>query len=182
MLFSFALFYYQSLKIQISPSIYECEVIPKEQKSFTITLKNNSSRQFALKGYILSLNLDTKGSFSFVDDPYQLFSCQSWLDINPKRILITPGEERKVLVSIKVPPEIEGGNYAAVMFDLEKSKLPEAVAKVDLTIRTGTMVLLTTKKKIRIDAEIHFFKISQHADKSIFEVMLKNNSTVHIKP
>jgi len=171
-----------SLKIQITPPIFEKEVRQGEHLSFQISLQNNSSKEVRLKGYTLSFHIAENGKPEFIDDPYLEFSCQSWIDIKPKSFQIKAGEKKEVIISIKVPENAKGGNYASVLFDVDAGDLVQKGNQVGLTIRTGTMILLIARNTIKLDAQIESFKIIEQPGKSIFEVLLKNNSNIHIKP
>ena len=171
-----------SLKIQITPPIYEREVRQGEKLSFQILLQNNSSKEVRLKAGTLGFQIAENGKPVFIDDTYLRFSCQSWIDIKPKSFQIRAGEGKEVSISIKVPKNASGGNYASVLFDVDTGDLVQKGNQVGLTIRTGTMVLLIVRNTIKLDAKIESFRIAEQPGKSIFEVLLKNNSNIHIKP
>ena len=124
--------------------------------------------------------LDAEGGLIFIDDPYQNHSCQNWIDIEPKSVLIEPNSKREVSVSIKVPTAVQGGNYAAILFDVDNRD--KEGGQVALTIRTGTMILLSVQNTIKYDAVITTFNVIQDYGKTVFEVWLENKSNKHIKP
>lgn len=171
-----------TIKIQITPPIYEAEIRPGENRIFELVVQNNSMKRISLNGYVRSINMDLNGNPDFIDDPYCSFSCQTWIDLNPRKFEIDPGKRRKIMVKINVPKSAEGGNYAAVLFDMNESQSEDEENKVGLVLRTGTMVLLTTRYPKKIDADISSFMIRNQIDETVFQVIIQNKSNKHIRP
>ncbi|MBN1352810.1 hypothetical protein JXJ21_25700 [candidate division KSB1 bacterium] len=171
-----------SIKIQISPPIYEQEIRTGEERSFEIYLRNNSSNRITLIARIRSIQMDDFGNPQFIDAPYQPYSCQNWIDLNPRSIQIKPFEERVVAVSIRVPQDASGGNYAAVLFEIDTDNDVSSGTSVGLTIRTGSMIMLSVKNTIKLDAELLSFAAKHLSERTEFEITLQNNSNRHITP
>jgi len=168
-----------SLKIQFTPPLFESDVSAGEELSFNIRLKNTDSARNELRAQVLSISMNDEGRMRFSDDPFRAHSCQSWIDLNPKQILLEPDEIKKVMVHIRVPQRIQGGYYAAILFTTVNGYSEQGKTRIGLSVSTGTMVILSARGSLKRDAGIMSFGIDSQAK---FTLQFQNKSNVHIKP
>ena len=167
----------------VTPTLFEKQVIPGDQLSFDISLINHGIENMNLTVSVLSFNSDPyTGTLDFVDDFQAVHSCQSWITVNPRSMIIQPGEKRDVTVFIDIPEGIEGGYYSAIFFNSKGDEVSVYRNSFAVSTRTGTTVSLTSQKGKKIDADILFFDAENDEESTMFRMGIINLGNVHISP
>lgn len=170
------------IRMQLSPPIFEAETQPKTTLTYSINVLNTGEDQLTLATHIKSVKFDRLGNIIFQDATYQEHSCQTWIDVDPKSIVLPQGEKRPVDVVINVPANVTGGYYAAILFETQQPHSTAGQSTVGLQLRTGSLVCLRIKKTCKLDAMISSFSLNNKQNQTEFQIILKNNSNCHITP
>ena len=105
--------------LTIQPAIFELAVEEGESIQRQIMIKNNYQQEFTIKIEVRGFTSASKfGGIHFLDEENEgQHSARSWFNVEGEKLIIPPGDERKVNVKVNVPLGIEPGSYyAAVIF------------------------------------------------------------------
>lgn len=171
-----------AIRVQLSPPLYDVETKPNALLTYQISIQNNGTDQLLILAYVKNLMFDLDGNPSFNDAPFQKHSCQSWIDVQPKSLLLPPMKNRMVDVTIKVPENVSGGYYAAILFETDTPQKSLVRSTVGLQLRTGSLVSLKIKRTQKIDAKISLFQLYHRKNQTEFQIILKNDGNCHINP
>jgi hypothetical protein len=118
----------------VSPLIIDLELEKRDIVTKDVTITNKDANQIRVFASVNEVSLDENGAIkefvqpSMVDD--RSSSVTSWIQVTRKRIEIPPGESVTIPVTFKVHPDVQSGEYHAVIGFAEGSNQPEAVSKV----------------------------------------------------
>ncbi len=180
------LFAQQSPKgFTVTPSNVELQVKPGETVTKEITLTNSTDtdteikinrRNFTAQGEEGQVNLTTEESS---------YSLASWISVAPESVVVKKNSQGKFLATVKAPDNAEpGGHFGSVVFTtVPKKDLKQTGAVVSQEI--ASLFLVKIAGKVDEDARIESFSTPKwffEFGPVPFDIRVKNNSTVHIKP
>lgn len=171
-----------TIRVRLSPPIYNVETTANSNLSYAISLQNNSDEPLSLRTRVKSLAFDTHGNAAFPDAPFEPHSCQTWISVDPKSIVLAARQKRSVDVNIEVPSDAAGGYYAAILFETDKTQASQGHSTVGLQLRTGSLVSLKIRRTIRLDVKIASLSLSNSREQTQFKITLRNDSNCHINP
>jgi hypothetical protein len=113
------------------------------------------------------------------------FSLASWLKISPEKQTLKKEGKAKFVLAINVPKDAEpGGHFGSVIFStVPKAGLKQTGALVSQEI--ASLILTRINGQVNEDAKLESFNTSKSfywSGPAEFNIRVKNNSTVHIKP
>src|SRR5690606_24084524 len=112
------------------------------------------------------------------------FDLASWVEFDDNTFELGSGEEVQVPFLIRVPGNAEpGGHYASVYAQVGASSAVDSTGS-SIGQRIGSLVLLRVAGDVKEDAMVESFKVSNFDDgKPVpFEIRVKNQGSVHIRP
>lgn len=118
----------------VSPIIIDLELEKRDIVTKDITITNKDAKQIRLFASVNEVSLDDNGAIetfvapSMTDD--RSSSVTSWIQVTRKRIEIPPGESVTIPVTFKVHPDVQPGEYHAIVGFGEGSNQPQAQQKV----------------------------------------------------
>lgn len=134
----------------VSPPLIDLELEKRDIIYKEVTITNKDQRQLRIFPSVNEVSLDEDGGIqSFVPPSMQenkAAAVTSWIQVPRKRIEIPPGESRTVPVTFKVHPEVEPGEYHAIIGFGEGSNQPQAHAKVMEGTAPATIVSISVDK------------------------------------
>lgn len=130
--FSSALVHAQSA-LQLSPTLLDFDLTFGKQTLEKIEVFNPSlSAPQNVSMSVLDLTVeDETGAYHFEIDSHTRYSLSKWVSVEPKKFVLQPQENQKVVVTIEVPEKSEaGGHYGMLlaMADVPEPKAGEGVA------------------------------------------------------
>ncbi len=105
--------------LTIRPAIFELAVEEGESMQRQIMIRNNYQQELEIQVEVRGFTSTSKfGGIRFLDETNEgQHSARSWFSIREEKLIIPPGNERRVDVTVNVPSGIEPGSYyAAVIF------------------------------------------------------------------
>ena len=164
----------QQVSISITPSLLELEAEPGSMGEQTITVANGGEEPL---GAVVS-----PAEYPGADED---LSAKEWIEVEPARIDVAPGEEQEVTVKMHVPSDAQsGGRYAMVAFRTDPERA-EGGSRAATSGQVGVPLLFTVKGADSINSEAEVTSVVPHLteDGQIgFQVVLKNNGNVHFFP
>lgn len=179
----------EGLTLQVSPPILEIEIKPGETYSDFIKFENLSATEtLTLYPQILSFKAKgDEGAQEFIEDTAETtnFSLAQWVVISTDMVVIKPLERIVLPFTITVPVDAEpGGRYAAVFLG-NQPIVPEEGSNVALGAKTGSIILAKISGDVTESATLTTFKTGKESYQYPpvdFEVVIKNNGNIHVKP
>lgn len=113
-----------------------------------------------------------------------VYSLARWVNFSKDAIVLAPGEETAVSMSVVVPENAEpGGRYAALLFGTNPK---DAVGNaVEVSMLTGPIILGTIEGTANESLKIAEFTIDRDITEYLpvqFMVRIQNDGNVHLKP
>jgi hypothetical protein len=173
----------QTMYFGITPPLVEKYVSPASKETFSLFLQNYSTGTLDLQGSVQSFRADNQsGELFFIDDVLSPHSCQGWIRLDPYDVILEPGENREIKVTVDVPHRIEGGYYAWIFFEPRSHDEEETDGAFSLTVRIGTTVVLKARGQQDIKARIISFTAEEELGHTVFKARLINPGNVHVSP
>jgi hypothetical protein len=169
--------------ISISPSLFEKSINPNEKIDFSIFVYNKTVKGLYCRVMVQDINylFINKEESRNINKNIRDRSCSEWITCVKDTVYIHPQKYREVKIILSIPPSIQGGYYSMVSF-LPKIKSEDSDNKMSCSLNMGTLIALTCKRNVKIDAELVLFNIENSEDQTRFEVKLLNKGNVHISP
>lgn len=115
--------------VSVAPSHYHLTQDIGEQKTYDLTINNNTSSLKQFNITIKDFNLDEFGEPTFVNPGEGEFSLAEWLNITPNFIELKPNETKKVKVTVSIPNTIKAARAAWSILLIEQEKPSESIIK-----------------------------------------------------
>ncbi len=135
--------------VTLSPILVEIDLVPGARKSFSVYLNNeNAEKAVNLIAYTMDITENEQGAYKVVDKGQSEFSCADWMRIQDTTFTLEPGKSKEVKVQISVPPNVFGGRYAAVVFEVvpEVGPTGEKLGSVQYHFRMPAFVEASVKR------------------------------------
>lgn len=111
----------------VSPPIIDLEVAARDIISETITLKNPTGSLMRVYPSVHNIAIDEGGVievFEHAVDVDRTNTVTSWIEISRSRIEIAPGDTKEIPVTFRLHPEVEPGEYHALIgFSVASNKI-----------------------------------------------------------
>ena len=129
----------------------EKEVKPGETISGSLTVYNHSDIEITVKGNAQDFNyiFPFDGRKKFLPTGSVERSCANWITVSPPEITIPARGKKEVTYSIKVPPQLEKGEYWAVLFFERPYKKRAVKIGAGINIRVGSLFFLRTPDRLK---------------------------------
>lgn len=181
--------------ISLSPLLVEIDLVPGARKSFSVYLNNeNAEKTVNLRAYTMDITESPEGAYKVADKGQSEFSCADWMRIDDTTFALEPGKSKEVKVQISAPPNVFGGRYAAVVFEVvpEAGPTGEKLGSVEYHFRMPTFVEASVKRfgGLVRKASISNFKVENVTSGPIikeiggeglgFIAAVKNEGNIHV--
>lgn len=159
--------------IRVTPTITQLNLLPGEEKRDSFSVYNEGNKQASVEVEIDDL----------FKQPTEKIEVNSWIEVEPKRFNIGPGEIKSIDYKVNVPVDYEGELRCRVFFAAQD----QAVGNVGIKNRFGVAIYVAIKGTEVVKADILDISISEIKTgtdtKDIgFSVIVQNKSNVHIRP
>jgi len=169
----------------ISPPSVETTVKPGGSASGTITIRNESEKDIAVKVYVQDWLYNPDGTKSFHEAGSTPLSCAKWITVFPKKVNVRAKDKIGVQYSINLPEDAAGGYYAVIFF--ESIPMGEFEGKqgvmIQLAGRLGSIIYVETEGRSTRKAVIRSLAITPPQSDRPLEMLLsyENTGNVHIR-
>ena len=172
--------------IKVWPAKVDLVVGSGQTAEEVISVENQGDGVARIHVYAMDFSIDKENNFAFYEPGHQSYSCARWLTLDEAEFDLTPGESKRVEVTISVPDEVEpGGHYAALFFETVPVETPPGVSVI-ITGRIPSLFYLTipgvTGADVFSDAEIVSILLPGWVEKGPVEigVVVRNTGNVHL--
>ena len=181
----------QAKAVTFTHPVIELQARPGERVVKTVKIFNETDSPILL--YAVRLNFKAQGTegqagFEEVVEGDGVVDLASWIENSvPNGLALKPQERKEVDIIINVPQFADpGGHYAAFLWTPEPPKQEEG-STVQLSYRTGHLILLTVAGEVKEEANLDTFRIKENRKlfnhlPVDFETLLNNTGNVHVKP
>jgi len=173
----------------------ELDLVPGARKSFTLLLRNESKeKSVSLIAYPADIEESRDGRYKVLDEGESQYSCADWMELSDTSFTLEPGFSKEIKVLIKVPRDVFGGRYGAVVFEVVPERPPpgEKLGSVRYHFRMPAFVEVTVRRfggRVR-KASISDFKVEPVTDKNLlkeigtgalaFSASVENEGNIHV--
>lgn len=171
-----------ALSINIDPSNVKVTLKQGETKTGEITVQNLGGDKITIKAYTEDWIYASDGSKVFMKPGSSVYSCSSWIKLDPETLDLAPREAKKVKYSITSPSNASGGHVSVIFFEAATN----ASEGISVTGRIGAIVYQDTEGDIKRSGEIKALSVltSEEGKPINIQISFANsgNSYVSAKP
>jgi len=139
-----------ALSINIDPSNIKLTLKPGETKTGEIIVQNLGGTKIKIKVYTEDWIYASDGSKTFMKPGSSVYSCSSWIKLDPMNFNLAPKEDKKVKYTITSPSNASGGHVSVIFFEA----VIEGYQGIAVSGRIGSIVYLDTEGDIKRAGEI----------------------------
>jgi len=139
-----------ALSINIDPSNIKLVLKPGETKTGEILIQNLGGTKIKIKVYTEDWIYAPDGSKTFMKPGSSVYSCSSWIKLDPMNFNLAPKEDKKVKYTITSPGNASGGHVSVIFFEA----VIEGYQGIAVSGRIGSIVYLDTEGDIKRAGEI----------------------------
>lgn len=166
--------------VGVSPAIIESILLPNSSKRSTVYVYNLSENPLPIKSTVQKMIPQEEIN----DNQENIFSSESWINIEPKEFILKPQERKEIKINIKIPKNAEpGGHYATILFE---PLIPQtsSTKSVGIATKVGILAFLVVKGDIVENCEIISFNTKKFwlSIPINLEITLKNTGNIHLLP
>jgi len=167
--------------LEVSPPSQEVTVDPGETKIVTAKIRNRSNDSLPMQVHVEDFT--AKGDEGQVEllanSPY---SISSWATVSPATFSLSPGEEKEVTATIKVPRDAAGGHFGAFVFGVKVDK-PENSNTAALSQQIASLFLVRVSGPVKENLTIKEFHAPSFSEFGPVNLGIKfeNTGNVHVK-
>jgi hypothetical protein len=181
----------EGLSLKVSPPLLEIDIQPGETYTHYVKFMNLSEteeRTFypELSSFKSLGEGGTPEFFTSVETQDRPYSLSQWINVSLEPITIGPLETVTLPFTISVPENAEvGGKYASILLSSQPSDAVLEDTAVELSGKTGLIILAQVPGDIYGSAFITDFKTSKKVFNYLpvdFEMMIENRGNTHVKP
>lgn len=176
----------EAIKLNIDPPRIEFSLKAGKTANSLVEVTNGEADvPLHMKVYIQDLIYLPDGTNDFVEPGTTPWSCAKWIKIRPVEFEIGPNQSQKVRFSIATPLGAKGGHYAIIFFEASPALIAgKRGASVDVSIRMGTIVMLTVPDTVFYKAKLTNFEVSDSDDKDFSKIAVSvyNEGNALIRP
>jgi hypothetical protein len=167
------------IALDIKPEHLEMKTPPRSFRAVTFSLRNDEPDTVEVKVYLMDLGYDPEGDLVALDSSETGHSCREWISLEPEKLILAPEKSDQVKLTLKAPPQGEGGYYACVIFDALLKGTKEGAISTPFQIP----VILSVPTNLDQKGEIVDLQIEASAGKpALLTAYFKNTGNVHSKP
>lgn len=172
----------REMSFGVEPELIEITAPPGSFRSTGLVVYNIEDRPIYVEIYPRAMEYNPDGELVLLPSAKGSYYCGEWLTINSSSFELSPGEKKRLSISVKVPQGEVGGRYANIVFDaVLAGDNPESTIK---KTSSNVPLFLTIPGTLNQQAEIVRMKVlprdgSGHRK---FVVSFKNTGNIHLKP
>jgi uncharacterized membrane protein len=171
-----------ALSVNIDPSNVKVTLKQGETKTGEITVQNLGGDKIKIKTYTEDWIYASDGSKVFMKPGSSVYSCSSWIKLDPENLDLAPKEAKKVKYSITSPGNASGGHVSVIFFEVATN----ASEGISVTGRIGAIVYQDTEGDIKRSGEIKSLSVLTSEEGKPIDIQLSfvnsGNSYVSAKP
>jgi hypothetical protein len=167
-----------ALSINIDPSSVKITLKQKETKTGEITVQNLGGNRIKMKAYTEDWIYASDGSKVFMKPGSSVYSCSSWIKIDPENLDLAPKEAKKVKYSITSPGNASGGHVSVIFFEA----LPTNVEGISVSGRIGAIIYQDAEGDIKRSGEIRSLSVltSEEGQPINIQISFVNSGNSHV--
>ena len=113
-------------QIHVHPAVISETARVRDGFDFTVTLRNETQIRLRFYPLVIDISEEDGRVFSQKEDMEKSSSLASWIEISRSRIELSPGEEIKIPLTLRVDSKAEPGSYHAAVIFAQGSTLDDA--------------------------------------------------------
>jgi hypothetical protein len=170
------------LAVSVMPPILELSVPPGDRNEFTLTVKNLGNTRVEVSPAVNDLALSRTGAALPVESGEGAPSCAGWISMDLSDFTLMPGESVSREVVFQVPRGAAGGSYCVIVFEAREAQSEEAGPSLNITTRTGTIIMQTSSRRSRRSGEIVEVKTVKSGKGAIdVAALFGNTGEIHLE-
>jgi hypothetical protein len=171
-----------ALSLNIDQSNINVTLKPGETKDGEILVQNFGENKIKIKAYTEDWIYASDGSKVFMKPGSSVYSCSSWIKLDPEQFDLASKEDKKVKYTITSPSNASGGHVSVIFFE----SVIDRYEGIAVAGRIGTIVYQNTEGDIKRSGEIRSLSVlaSEEGKPIVLQISFENNgnSYISVKP
>lgn len=113
--------------VSVSPAHYHLTLKPGEEKTYELTIKNDTETGKNFKVNTYDFDMNGKGKSNFLPAGTGKYSLSKWLNVSPTFIEMKPYEQKKVRFTVSIPENQDGDRAAWNIIMIEQEEPRESL-------------------------------------------------------
>jgi hypothetical protein len=173
---------FAALSVSVLPPILDLSVPPGDKKEFSLTVKNLGGSRVEVSPAVMDVMLGPTGAALPVEPGEGAPSCAAWVSMDESGFSLGPGESAVRDVVFAVPRGVAGGAYCVIVFEAREAGMSTPGPSLNISTRTGTIIMETASRRSRRSGEIIDVKIVRNGEHRMDIIALfKNTGEIHLK-
>jgi len=165
----------KALDFALHPELLEVKVAPGGFRRMMVRLSNREDRGIRIRSYVSDIAYDSKGDLMLLDLGESKWSCAGWIRPQSSEFTLRPKEEKVLTMDVRAPRNVEGGRYAALVFEADSvGSKTEASA-----VRMISPVMLSIAGPVKSEGKIVNFEVISRGKPLKFLAFFKNTGNIH---
>lgn len=167
-----------ALSLNIDPSNINVILKPGETKDGEILVQNLGGSKIGIKAYTEDWIYSSDGSKVFMRSGSSVYSCSSWIKLDPEKFDLSSKESKKVKYTITSPGNASGGHVSVIFFE----SVINSIEGIAVSGRIGAIIYQNTEGDIKRSGEIKEFSVqaSEEGQPINIKISFNNNGNSHI--
>ena len=167
-----------ALSINIDPSNVNVTLKPGDTKDGEILIQNLGDSKIKIKAYTEDWIYASDGSKVFMKPGSSVYSCSTWIKLDPGNFDLASKESKKVKYTITSPSNASGGHVSVIFFESIIDKY-EGIAVAG---RIGAIVYQNTEGDVKMSGDIKAFSVlaTAEGDPVILNITFENNGNSYL--
>jgi len=167
-----------ALSINIDPSNISVTLKPGETKDGDILVQNFGDGKIKVKAYTEDWIFATDGSKVFMKPGSSVYSCSSWIKLDPEQFELASKEDKKVKYTITSPGNASGGHVSVIFFE----SVIDQYEGIAVAGRIGTIVYQNTEGDVKESGDIKGFSVltSEEGKPIVMQISFENNGNSYL--
>lgn len=162
-----------SVSLGVSPPFLEVQLAFGVSRNSSAEVTNTGDEDISVRCFLADLSLSPQGDVLLVPLGSTSLSLLPCIILRDEGVFtLRPKEVKQVIFRLKIPPEVQGGRYGAIVFEA----LPVVQRDITIGVRTGVLLFLVprTRREVRVSVDVQ-----EEGEKLLLSV--QNGGNVHVR-
>jgi hypothetical protein len=168
----------------VDQTVFSFDANPGEQKTFTVNVKNISKDAEQVSLQFQDFTIGDNNAIQTLTQKNELSGMSEWISVGEKNMMLDPGEDRNIEISVAIPQDATVGSHFALA---SLGSLPPITGQnfqsTIISGQVGIYVLVNVGGKISGSGNIKKFEAPVITDKqTILKTEFENTGNIHYIP
>lgn len=170
--------------LSVDQTVFSFTANPGEQKTFTVNVKNISKEAEQISLQFQDFTVGDNNAIKTLTEKNELNGMREWISVGEKNIMLNPGEDRNIDLSVTVPNDATvGSHYALASIGALPQITGQNFQSTIVSGQVGIYILVNVGGKISGKGDLKNFEVPILTDKqTVMKTEFENTGNIHYIP